>query len=179
MPEPSALTSQRPSFIRAVREPGGVDGKCLHPRWIKHDESLIKATNEPEAITGPEAVGANPSAFSPSKDSLSKEMGPDQRTGEDLPRNDSDSSEASRLPGRWRSSIPRSWKKKKSATPRVDVEEYSYDAKNDIHSFNPVYNGVIEEVVDSSVKSTLVVRTENGITTVPIYTPPEEFESTF
>jgi hypothetical protein len=60
----------------------------------------------------------------------------------------------------------------------VDVEEYSYDAKNDIHSFNPVHNGVIEEVVDGSVKSTLVVKTENGIRTVPIYTPPEEFENT-
>ena len=53
----------------------------------------------------------------------------------------------------------------------MDVEEYSYDAKNDIHSFNPVYNGVIEEVVDGSVKSILVVKTENGIRTVPS-TPP-------
>ena len=58
------------------------------------------------------------------------------------------------------------------------MEEYSYDAKNDIHSFNPVYNGVIEEVVDGSVKSTLVVKTEKGIRTVPIYTSPEELEDT-
>ena len=65
--------------------------------------------------------------------------------------------------------IPKSWKK--SATPQVD-SGYSYDAKNDIHSFNPVYDGVIEEVVDGSVKSTLVVKTENGIRTVPIYTSP-------
>ena len=34
----------------------------------------------------------------------------------------------------------RSWKK--LATPRVDVEEHSYDAQNDIHSFNPVYDGL-------------------------------------
>ena len=58
------------------------------------------------------------------------------------------------------------------------MEEYSYDAQNDIHSFNPVYDGVIEEVVDGSVKSTLVVKTDNGIRTVPIYTPPSELENT-
>ena len=61
---------------------------------------------------------------------------------------------------------------------QVDLE-YSFDEKSDIHSFNPVYDGVIEEVFDGSVKSMLVVKTENGIRTVPIYTPPEEFESTF
>ena len=54
----------------------------------------------------------------------------------------------------------------------MNVEEYHYDAKNDIHSFNPVYDGVVEKVVDGSVKSTLVVKTEGGIRTVPIYTPP-------
>ena len=51
---------------------------------------------------------------------------------------------------------------------------YSYDADNDIHSFSPIYDGVIEEVVDGSVKSTLVAKTENGIRTVPILTPAEE-----
>jgi hypothetical protein len=28
--------------------------------------------------------------------------------------------------------------------PQVNVEEYSYDAMNDVHSFNPVYHGVVE-----------------------------------
>ena len=56
---------------------------------------------------------------------------------------------------------------------------YSYDAESDIHSFNPVCGGVIEEVVDGSMKSTLVVKTENGIRTVPIYTPAEESQGIF
>ena len=51
--------------------------------------------------------------------------------------------------------------------------------KNDIHSFNLVYDGVIEEVVDGSMKSTLVVKTENGIRMVPIYIPAEESEGIF
>ena len=128
-------------------------------------------------LTDPSKTRANPSVFSPSK---ALEPG-SQRTGETLPKTDSDSSESSRPPnrcsiGRWRRSIPKSWKK--SGTPQVDLG-YSYDAESDIHSFNPVYDGVIEEVVDGSAKSTLVVKTENGIRMVPIYTPPEELESTF
>ena len=56
--------------------------------------------------------------------------------------------------------------------------EYSYDEHSDIHTFSPFHDGVLEEVVDGSVKSTLVVKTENGIRTVPIYISPEEFENT-
>ena len=56
---------------------------------------------------------------------------------------------------------------------------YSYDAESDIHCFNTVYDGVIEEVFDGSVKSTLVEKSENGIRPVPIYTPTEESEGTF
>ena len=56
---------------------------------------------------------------------------------------------------------------------------YSYDAESDIHSFNPVYDDVIEEVVDGSMKATSVVKTENGIRTVPIYTPVEESKDIF
>ena len=60
----------------------------------------------------------------------------------------------------------------------MNVEEYSYDAMNDIHTFSPVYDGVIEKEVEGSVRSTLVVKTEKGIRTVPIYTAPEEIIDT-
>ena len=76
----------------------------------------------------------------------------------------------------WMRSIPKSWKK--SAFPQVDLG-YSYDAESDIHSFNPVCDGVIEEVVDGSMNSTLVVKTVNGIRTVPIYTLAEESKGIF
>ena len=56
---------------------------------------------------------------------------------------------------------------------------YSYDAESDIHSFKPVYDGVIEEAFDGSVKSTLVVKTDNGIRTIPIYSPAEESKDIF
>lgn len=55
---------------------------------------------------------------------------------------------------------------------------YSFDAKKDILSLNPVCDDVIDEVVDGSMKSMLVVKIEHGIRTVSICIPPEESEGT-
>ena len=94
------------------------------------------------------------------------------------PLNSGDSSESSTSAvdrssvGRWRKSIPNSWKKQN--TPQVDVV-YSYDAETDVHSFNPMVNGVVEDV-DHNNKARLVVKTATGIRTVPIVVPMEESE---
>ena len=81
-----------------------------------------------------------------------------------LSRVDIDSSESSGPPvGRLIRSIPKSWKAQ--AAP-VDLE-YSYDATSDVHTINPVHAGVIDES-DDFVRSTLVVKSVNGIVTIPI-----------
>ena len=48
--------------------------------------------------------------------------------------------------------------------------EYSYDATSDVHSFSPNHGGVIE-AVDDFVRSTLVVKSVNGIVAIPINGP--------
>ena len=91
-----------------------------------------RASNRPEASNEPEAIVVDAL-------SLSKELEPgNQRTGKTLLKTDSDSSESSRPSdhcsiGRWRRSIPKSWKK--SATPQVDLG-YSYDAESAQPSHN-------------------------------------------
>ena len=47
-----------------------------------------------------------------------------------------------------------------------------------MHSFNPRYDGVVEDV-DCSVNATLVVKTDTGPRTVPINVPLEESENIF
>ena len=56
--------------------------------------------------------------------------------------------------------------------------EYSYDATSDVHSFNPNHDGIIE-AVDDSVRSTLVVKSVNGIVTIPINGPLVESKNIF
>ena len=116
-----------------------------------------RASNEPEAIDPEPGLGQSPNEPEALRKTLAK--------NNTLPKIDSDSSDSSLPPvGRWRRSIPKSWKKK--AVPQVDLE-YSYDATSDVHYFNPNSDGVTE-IVDGSVRSTLVVKSMNGIVTIPI-----------
>ena len=51
----------------------------------------------------------------------------------------------------------------------ISIEpEYSYDPESDIHSFNPTY---VERATRgrSRDKSTIVVKNNRGITTIPVY----------
>ena len=97
-----------------------------------------RASNEPEA-SDPE-LGLRQSAPSNEPEAVLKIL-PKTKI---LPKIDSDSSDSSQPPvGRWRRSIPKSWKSK--AVPQVDLE-YSYDATSDVHTFNPNHDGVIEAV---------------------------------
>ena len=93
-----------------------------------------------------------------------------------LSRVDNDSSESS-LPtvGRWRRSIPKSWRAK--AVPKVGLE-YSPDATSDVHTINPVHGGVIDDS-DEFVKLALVVKSVNGIVTIPINFPLLESKNIF
>ena len=56
--------------------------------------------------------------------------------------------------------------------------DYSDDATSDVHSFNPNCDGVTE-VVDGSVRSTLVVKSINDIVTIPINGPRVESKNIF
>lgn len=92
-----------------------------------------------------------------------------------LVRVDSESSDSSGTPaGRWRRSIPKSWK-----APKVRMDhEYSYDAASDVHTINPVHDSVID-VDNDLAKSTLVVKTDDGSMTIPIKSPFAEFQHIF
>ena len=62
--------------------------------------------------------------------------------------------------------MPASWK-----TPVINTEpECSYDPVADVHSFNPL-NMFIERPTRGRprAKSTIIVRNEKGITTIPVY----------
>ncbi len=96
---------------------GLLEQECLN---LPLPQTVGGFSNGPEATQCcagryiPELTDTSKTRANPSVSTLSKE--------EDPPKNDSDSSESSLRCGigRWRRSIPRSWKR--PATPRVDVE---------------------------------------------------------
>ena len=56
--------------------------------------------------------------------------------------------------------------------------ENSYVATTDVHPFNPVHDSVIDDS-DGSVRSTPVMKSVNGIVTIPINGPLVESQNIF
>ena len=56
--------------------------------------------------------------------------------------------------------------------------EYSHDATSDVHTINPVHDGVIDDSADV-VRPTLAVKSVNAIVTIPIDVPLVEFKNIF
>ena len=72
-------------------------------------------------------------------------------------------------------SSTKSWKAK--TVPKVELD-YLYDATTDVHSFRLVLDSVIDDS-DDSVRWTLVVKSVNGIVTIPINGPLVESQNIF
>ena len=95
--------------------------------------------------------------------------------GEPLLRVDSESSGSSGPPvGRRRRCIPKLWKAK---AVRTDLE-YSHGATSDVHTINPVHDGVID-VSDDLVRPMLVAKSVGGIGTIPFNGPLVESKNVF